>query len=169
MSSLWQEFQTSSPLTKVIAGVLVVGIGAALCCIVVLAGVFLFSPFEDDTDIAAQVTPTIIVVTPALPQLTPQPSPTIVFTDWQGEYYNNVNLEGEPVVVRNDPAIDFNWGTGPPAPGVGPDDFSVRWTSDRDLPAGIYRINFRVDDHRSVVRVGDSNAECRCEPGRRPA
>ena len=36
------------------------------------------------------------------------------FPDWKGEYFNNRTLSGSPVVVRNDPAINFNWGLDPP-------------------------------------------------------
>ncbi len=45
-----------------------------------------------------------------------------------GEYFNTMTLEGNPVLVRTDPAVDFNWGAGSPAPGVSKDNFSIRWT-----------------------------------------
>lgn len=68
-------------------------------------------------------------------------------TDWQGEYFNNRNLAGTPALVRNDRAIDFDWGAGSPAGGaIGADDFSVRWTRSLDLPAGNYRFTATVDD-----------------------
>ena len=44
-----------------------------------------------------------------------------------GAYYNNADLTS-PVLSRNDPAIDFNWGKGSPATGIDPSTFSVRWT-----------------------------------------
>ena len=44
-----------------------------------------------------------------------------------GEYYDNQNLT-TLVTTRADASIDFDWGTGAPAAGVGVDTFSVRWT-----------------------------------------
>jgi len=41
-------------------------------------------------------------------------------------YYASRDLSGN-AVTRIDPRIDFNWGSGGPAPGIGPDSFSVRW------------------------------------------
>ena len=66
--------------------------------------------------------------------------------DWQGEYYNNRTLSGSPIMVRNDPLINFDWGAGAPAAGVGPNNFSVRWSRSLDFPAGTYRFYTRVDD-----------------------
>lgn len=42
-------------------------------------------------------------------------------------YYNSRTLSGT-TVTRTDPTINFNWGTGAPAGGIGADNFSVRWT-----------------------------------------
>ena len=38
--------------------------------------------------------------------------------DWMGEYWANPSLTGSPTLVRNDWAVDFDWGTGSPAPGL---------------------------------------------------
>ncbi|MEZ4732765.1 MAG: PA14 domain-containing protein [Caldilineaceae bacterium] len=66
---------------------------------------------------------------------------------WLGEYFNNPSLQGAPAVVRSDEAIDFNWGTGAPAPGqLDADTFSVRWTNQLTLPAGRYQFTINVDD-----------------------
>lgn len=48
-------------------------------------------------------------------------------TGLYGEYYNNLNFTGARV-TRVDPAVNFAWNTGSPAPGIGADSFSVRWT-----------------------------------------
>lgn len=65
---------------------------------------------------------------------------------WRGEYYDNANLSGTPV-VRWDSAIDFDWGEGSPMPGVLPSDgFSVRWSRDVYLLAGNYQFYATVDD-----------------------
>ncbi|MCS6846014.1 MAG: PA14 domain-containing protein [Caldilineales bacterium] len=69
------------------------------------------------------------------------------YPDWRGEYFANSNLAGEPVLVRNDLAVDFAWGEGSPAPGLIPeDDFSARWTRYLELPPGAYRFEVQADD-----------------------
>lgn len=46
-----------------------------------------------------------------------------------GEYFNNMGLRGNPVLVRIDPGVNFYWGVGTsPALGLPEDNFSVRWT-----------------------------------------
>ncbi|HOT91864.1 MAG TPA: PA14 domain-containing protein [Anaerolineae bacterium] len=68
-------------------------------------------------------------------------------TQWRGEYFNNITLGGTPVLVRNDAAINFDWGTGSPAPGiVNADRFSVRWTQTLNFTAAMYRFILTVDD-----------------------
>lgn len=83
------------------------------------------------------------------PTWTPVPPPTATpapVDGWRGEYFNNVNLQGAPAMVRIDPAVRFNWGTGSPAPGVNADFFSARWTRTQWFDAGEYRFQARVDD-----------------------
>ncbi|MBN1905974.1 MAG: glycoside hydrolase family 3 C-terminal domain-containing protein [Deltaproteobacteria bacterium] len=46
----------------------------------------------------------------------------------QAEYFNNDKMEGEPLVKRVDPTIDFTWWTSAPAEGLVYDRFSVRWS-----------------------------------------
>ncbi len=43
-----------------------------------------------------------------------------------GEYFQGQDLK-TLVTTRTDPQVDFNW-TGPPAPGLGQENFSVRWS-----------------------------------------
>ncbi|UQZ87531.1 PA14 domain protein [Paenibacillus konkukensis] len=45
----------------------------------------------------------------------------------KGEYYDNMDLTNLKV-TRIDPEINFSWGEGAPAPSIGADTFSVRWT-----------------------------------------
>jgi hypothetical protein len=68
------------------------------------------------------------------------------YPDWEGQYWSNRDLAGEPTLVRNDREIDFDWQEGAPAPGVPRDDFSARWSRDIDLQAGTYRFQVFVDD-----------------------
>ncbi|MBN1177624.1 MAG: hypothetical protein JXD18_00300 [Anaerolineae bacterium] len=65
---------------------------------------------------------------------------------WRGEYFASGNLSGSPAVVRNDPAIDFDWGNGSPASGLPVDNFSVRWTYTLGFTAGAYRFYASCDD-----------------------
>jgi hypothetical protein len=46
----------------------------------------------------------------------------------RGYYFDNMTLSGAPVLVRIDPAIDFNWGDAGPAAPISSNNFSVRWT-----------------------------------------
>ncbi|MCP5100678.1 MAG: SH3 domain-containing protein, partial [Chloroflexi bacterium] len=71
--------------------------------------------------------------------------PTI--TGWRGEYFNNRIVAGTPALVRDDTAIDFDWGIDSPAiQSINAEAFSVRWTRTLNLPAGIYRFTTTTDD-----------------------
>ena len=70
--------------------------------------------------------------------------------EWRGRYYANPDLKGEPVLVRNDPKIDFNWGVGAPAAGLPADGFSVKWIRHMDFSEGTYRFCAKADDGVSV-------------------
>ncbi len=65
----------------------------------------------------------------------------------KGEYFNNPDLEGTPVLVRIDPGVDFAWGTsgpGDPLPGSG---YSVRWSGDLEAAfTETYTISVYGDD-----------------------
>lgn len=81
------------------------------------------------------------------PTATTAPSPTpATSTAWRGEYFNNTGLAGNPVLIRDDPAINFQWGDGEPAPGLPADGFSVRWTRTLAFNEGTYRLNAHSDD-----------------------
>jgi hypothetical protein len=68
------------------------------------------------------------------------------FPDWKGVYWNNRNLSGNPVLVRNDEVIDFNWRNDSPAAGIPVDNFSIRWTRAVRFDSGIYHFRVRMDD-----------------------
>jgi uncharacterized protein YraI len=100
--------------------------------------------------VATQQTTNIPIVPP--PALSPAPPTTIptsepvVINDWRGEYYDNPNLGGSPVLIRNDAVVLFGWGPDSPGPGVPADNFSARWTRDLHFSAGAYRFEVLVDD-----------------------
>jgi PKD repeat protein len=68
------------------------------------------------------------------------------YPDWKGEYFNNPDLGGAPVLVRNDVGIGFDWGPNSPGPGVPADNFSARWSRSLHFKAGAYRFKLVVDD-----------------------
>ena len=65
---------------------------------------------------------------------------------WRGSYYANPNLRDEPVLVRDEAAIRFNWGSGSPDPLLPSDEFSASWTRDVQFESGTYRFTVEVDD-----------------------
>lgn len=75
------------------------------------------------------------------------PAPPTAVANWRGEYYNNVNLDGSPALVRDDPEVNFIWGSSSPAPNVvNADRFSVRWTRTLNLNPGRYVFTVHADD-----------------------
>jgi DNA-binding beta-propeller fold protein YncE len=70
------------------------------------------------------------------------PLPTLA---WSGQYFNSRFLAGRPVLTREDAQVDFDWGTGAPGPGLGVNDFSVRWTRTVYFDEGAYRFTTIVN------------------------
>ncbi len=92
---------------------------------------------------------------PPAPASAPAPAPTptpVSMPDptlpgpWQGEYFDNPNLSGSPVLARTDNVVGFNWGWGSPMSGVNRDDFSARWSGDFYFESGSYRFTTTTDD-----------------------
>ena len=81
--------------------------------------------------------------TPRPPTITPAPAPG---AGWQGEYFANPDLHGQPALVRTDAGVNFDWGLGSPDPSIPVDHFSARWTRPISLPAGQYRFHATADD-----------------------
>ena len=67
-------------------------------------------------------------------------------TGMKGEYYDNMNLSGKPVLTRIDSMVNFNFGTGSPAPGLPKDHFSIRWTGKIIPPDTVRYIGISTDD-----------------------
>ena len=72
------------------------------------------------------------------------------FSGWKGEYFGNRELQGNPVLVRDEPQIDFNWGEGRPAANLPADHFSARWQRRVSFEPGTYRFFLRIDDGARV-------------------
>ncbi|MBN1976717.1 MAG: hypothetical protein JW918_04885 [Anaerolineae bacterium] len=68
------------------------------------------------------------------------------YTGWHGEYFDNPDLVGGPVLDREDAEVNFDWGVEPPVSWMPDDNFSVRWTRTVNFTAGYYRISVRADD-----------------------
>ncbi|MCK5834120.1 MAG: glycoside hydrolase family 3 C-terminal domain-containing protein, partial [Lentisphaeria bacterium] len=65
----------------------------------------------------------------------------------EAEYFNNTELEGQPVFTRIDQEVNFNWKGGRPHKKINKDHFSVRWTGRLEAPeTGNYTITARCDD-----------------------
>ncbi|MBO0861767.1 MAG: hypothetical protein J2P21_25420 [Chloracidobacterium sp.] len=77
---------------------------------------------------------------------------------WKGEYFNNTDLSGGPLMVRDDGAnfLNFDFGAGGPsaACGIGVDNFSARWTRTVNFDAGLYRFSVTGDDGVKVYIDG---------------
>lgn len=78
---------------------------------------------------------------------TPPPAPPPSQTSWSAAYWNNTNLSGAASLTRNESAINYDWGTGSPAPGtIAADYFSARWTRSIYFESGTYRFTTQSDD-----------------------
>ncbi|HEX8141145.1 MAG TPA: glycoside hydrolase family 3 C-terminal domain-containing protein [Pyrinomonadaceae bacterium] len=65
----------------------------------------------------------------------------------KGEYFDNKDLQGSPVVTRVDNDLNFDWFTNPPVPQLPMDNFSARWTGVIVPPrSGTYQLGARADD-----------------------
>lgn len=83
-------------------------------------------------------------------------SPAMSAPGLVGQYWNNTNFSGTPVLERVDPDISFAWATGSPAAGVvNTDNFSSRWTGYITVPTtGDYYFGCNVDDTCAIYIDG---------------
>jgi hypothetical protein len=87
---------------------------------------------------------------------------------WYGMYYDNINLSGNPVMVRDDDDgsgfLDFDWAYDGPGSdcGIDADNFSARWLKRVYFNGGTYRFTVTSDDgfrlylDGSLVRFRDA-------------
>jgi beta-glucosidase len=65
----------------------------------------------------------------------------------RGEYFDNKDLQGAPVVTRIDEQLNFTWFTNAPVPQLPTDNFSARWAGKLVPPvSGTYELGARADD-----------------------
>ena len=109
---------------------------------------------------------TIPTSTPT-PTLTPTPEPPLEeFNGWRGKYFNNSRASGDPVLVRDDADVNFDWGTGRPAAGVQVNHFSVLWERVVDFEGGHYLFSVQkrggvlisVDNQRVLHKDHDDSS-----------
>lgn len=63
------------------------------------------------------------------------------------EYFNNINLEGNPIYTRFESKINFNFEGGELAPGVKNGNASIRWTTNLTAPeTGEYQFTAKADN-----------------------
>ncbi|MGB7760180.1 MAG: glycoside hydrolase family 3 C-terminal domain-containing protein [Bryobacteraceae bacterium] len=63
----------------------------------------------------------------------------------KGEYFQGIELKGAPVATRVDKDVNFEFGS--PAPGLGAQNFSVRWTGFlTPADSGVYELGATGDD-----------------------
>jgi len=74
---------------------------------------------------------------------------------WRAAYYANTDLEGKPIVVRED-SVEHDWGDHAPHEAIAPDKFSIRWDTclrvDQAGPA-VFQIN--ANDGARVLIDGE--------------
>ncbi|NJN68522.1 MAG: hypothetical protein HC884_18330 [Chloroflexaceae bacterium] len=77
----------------------------------------------------------------------PWPEPQT--NQWHAIYRNGVNLDSAPSLVRNEPAIDYNWDQNAPGSGrwgIFADHFNIHWTKNVMFEPGIYEMQATTDD-----------------------
>lgn len=84
------------------------------------------------------------------PVIAVDPPPPPQFPQWKASYFGNSSLQGAPTLVRNEQFLNFEWGTGSPAPSIPVDNFSARFERVLDFSPGNYRISATMDDGARV-------------------
>jgi len=65
---------------------------------------------------------------------------------WHAAYYNDPYQLSDPVLIRTESELAFNWGGASPAAGINADDFSAGFWADIAFEPGIYRFYVLADD-----------------------
>jgi beta-glucosidase len=62
-------------------------------------------------------------------------------------YFDNISLEGKPLLERVDQVVNFKWTFMPPSENLRTDNYSVRWTGNITLPrTGNYQVGLEGND-----------------------
>jgi uncharacterized protein YraI len=73
---------------------------------------------------------------------------------WTAKYWDNKNLAGDPVIVRQENNIDHDWGQGAPN-SITSDQFSARWKKTINFAEGAYRFDATMDDGMRIYLDGN--------------
>ena len=65
---------------------------------------------------------------------------------FEAKYFNNMTLSGTPVLDQCEAAVDHDWGSGSPGPGVNANGFSASWDGSFAFAAGTYAFTATGDD-----------------------
>jgi hypothetical protein len=65
---------------------------------------------------------------------------------WTGEYFSTRDMDKDPVLIRTDSVIDFDWKWQAPIPDIPVNQFAVRWTGSFTFEEGRYRFTTTTDD-----------------------
>ena len=65
---------------------------------------------------------------------------------WTAEFFNNIDLSGSSVETVEYDSLNFDWGQDSPVDGVNSDNFSVRFTREKDFADGEYKFYATADD-----------------------
>jgi beta-glucosidase len=72
---------------------------------------------------------------------------TVFGAGLKGEYFNNTDLSGTPILTRTDQNLDFDWQSASPLPEMSSTQYSMRWTGTIQAPGpGDYKFSFRNSD-----------------------
>nr|MDT0667446.1 PA14 domain-containing protein [Micromonospora sp. DSM 115978] len=75
------------------------------------------------------------------------PPPACMSIEWQASYFPNTTLSGDPVTVRCETPLSYDFGeVGPGVPGIGGDNFSVRWVRTDEFRGGDSTFTVTADD-----------------------
>jgi hypothetical protein len=74
------------------------------------------------------------------------PSAAAADSLWRAEYFDFQSLTGTPVAIVDEDAINHRWGNHGPGHGLGPHNFSVRWTAYTEFADGTWVFKAYTDD-----------------------
>lgn len=86
-----------------------------------------------------------ILVAPVLAVSAVKSIPAEWFSGLKGEYFNNTELSGVPVLTRDERTVDFDWGWGSPGPLLSDNYFGARFTGTL-TPAEPVSLHLAADD-----------------------
>ncbi len=93
-----------------------------------------------------RLTPGLIAAPPLTP-VAPMPAPNPPPDAFNLQFFNNVNLNGPPVLTQVAPVGKrFDWGAGSPGPQVRKDNFSARMEGNFHFTEGTHRFSVTADD-----------------------